>query len=170
MRLEEFPYGFHLALQDLQQITGKNWTTVYSPFCLKGLINNIHYDMWFDFVQACIILCSSVISINRLEVADGYLHSFLSKCAELFGPKHCTPNMHLHLHLTACWISDQFILFLCVFHLKVLIEYLESLVTSPDYGGGGLPSKAQVIFPTIHCSFRCCLQIAVCSRKPELPR
>ncbi|XP_016126125.1 uncharacterized protein [Sinocyclocheilus grahami] len=40
----------------------KNWTTIYSLFCLKGLINSRHYDMWFDFVQACIILCSRVIS------------------------------------------------------------------------------------------------------------
>lgn len=61
--------------------------------------------MWFDFVQACIILCSRVISINRLEVADGYLQTFLSKFVELFGPLHCTPNMHLHLHLKECMLD-----------------------------------------------------------------
>ncbi|XP_073670897.1 uncharacterized protein [Paramisgurnus dabryanus] len=83
----------------------KNWTTIYSLFCLKGLINNRHYEMWFDFVQACIILCSRVISINRLEVADRYLQTFLSKFVELFGPLHCTPNMHLHLHLKECMLD-----------------------------------------------------------------
>ncbi|XP_016346834.1 uncharacterized protein LOC107692355 isoform X2 [Sinocyclocheilus anshuiensis] len=83
----------------------KNWTTIYSLFCLKGLINSRHYDMWFDFVQACIILCSRVISFKRLEVADGHLQAFLSKFVELFGPLHCTPNMHLHLHLKECMLD-----------------------------------------------------------------
>ncbi|XP_030600828.1 uncharacterized protein LOC115790939 [Archocentrus centrarchus] len=83
----------------------KNWTTIYSLFCLKGLISNSHYDMWCDFVQACIILCSRVISINRLEVADRHLQTFLSKFVKLFGPLHCTPNMHLHLHLKECMLD-----------------------------------------------------------------
>ena len=83
----------------------KNWTTIYSLFCLKGLINNEHYDMWFDFVQACIILCSRVISIDKLEEADGHLQTFLSKFVKLFGPLHCTPNMHLHLHLKECMLD-----------------------------------------------------------------
>ncbi|CAB1422872.1 unnamed protein product [Pleuronectes platessa] len=33
----------------------------------EGLIDSRHYDMWFDFMQACVTLCSSVISIKRLE-------------------------------------------------------------------------------------------------------
>lgn len=74
----------------------KNWTTIYSLFCLKGLIGDPDYDMWFDFVQACIIICSRVISFDRLEVADCYLQTFLSKFVELYGPLRCTPNMHLH--------------------------------------------------------------------------
>ncbi len=77
----------------------KNWTTIFSLFCLKGLIGDKHYDMWFDFVQACIIICSRVIATDRLEVADRYLQTFLSKVVSLYGPLNCTPNMHLHLHL-----------------------------------------------------------------------
>ncbi len=80
----------------------KNWTTIFSLFCLKGLIGDKHYDMWSDFVQACIIICSRVISTDRLEVADRYLQTFLSKFVSLYGPLNCTPNMHLHLHLKDC--------------------------------------------------------------------
>lgn len=80
----------------------KNWTTIYSLFCLKGLIDKKHYDVWFDFVQACIIMCSRVISTERLELADRYLQTFLTKFANLYGPLYCTPNMHLHLHLKDC--------------------------------------------------------------------
>uniref|UniRef100_A0A1A7YTN3 Transposase domain-containing protein n=1 Tax=Iconisemion striatum TaxID=60296 RepID=A0A1A7YTN3_9TELE len=83
----------------------KNWTTIYSLFCLKGLISNRHYSMWSDFVQACIILCSRVISIHKLEVADRYLQTFLSKFVNLFGTLQCTPNMHLHLHLKECMLD-----------------------------------------------------------------
>ena len=83
----------------------KNWATIYSPFCIKGLIKNRHYDKWLDFVQVCIILCSRVISINRLEVAGEYLQTFLSKFVKLFGPLHCTPNMHLHLQLKECMLD-----------------------------------------------------------------
>ncbi|KAJ8414404.1 hypothetical protein AAFF_G00052740, partial [Aldrovandia affinis] len=61
--------------------------------------------MWFDFVQACIIICSRVISYDRLEVADCYLQTFLSKFVGLYGPLHCTPNMHLHLHLKDCMLD-----------------------------------------------------------------
>lgn len=60
---------------------------------------------WFDFVQACIIICSRVISVDRLEVADTYLQSFLMKFVDLHGPLKCTPNMHLHLHLRDCMLD-----------------------------------------------------------------
>lgn len=72
----------------------KNWTTIYSLFCLKGLIE--------DFVQACILICSRVISRDRLEVADRYLQTFLSKFVALYWPLKCTPNMHRHLYLKDC--------------------------------------------------------------------
>ncbi len=85
----------------------KNWTTIFSLFCLKGLIGDKHYDMWSDFVQACIIICSRVISTDRLEVADRYLQTFLSKFVSLYGPLNCTPNMHLHLHLKDCILQPQ---------------------------------------------------------------
>lgn len=80
----------------------KNWTTVYSLFCLKGLIGEDHYDMWYDFVQACSILCSRIISVEKVKKADDYLMTFLHKFERLYGPQHCTPNMHLHLHLKEC--------------------------------------------------------------------
>ncbi|XP_013884930.1 uncharacterized protein LOC106533238 [Austrofundulus limnaeus] len=105
MMLEEFPLQIASGFTGFTADQWKNWTTIYSLFCLKGVIDNSHYDMWFDFVQACIIPYSRVISINRLEEADRYLQSFLSKFVNLFGPLHSTHNMHLHLHLKECMLD-----------------------------------------------------------------
>ncbi|KAI8485685.1 hypothetical protein Bbelb_365190 [Branchiostoma belcheri] len=80
----------------------KNWTCIYSLFCLKGLIDSRHYDMWYEFVQACRLLCSRVISYENLLDADNHLQRFLAMFEEICGPQHCTPNMHLHLHLKEC--------------------------------------------------------------------
>ena len=42
-----------------------------------------------------------------------------------------------------------------------------------ESGGGGhwgtTAKQGPRQFPTIYVSFRCCLQIAACSRKPEIP-
>lgn len=70
-----------------------NWTTIYSLYCLKGLIGDPDYDMRSNFVQACIITCSRVILFDRPDVADRYLQTFVSKFVELYGP---------HLHLKDC--------------------------------------------------------------------
>lgn len=97
------PHKIALGFSGFTADQWKNWTTIYSLFCLKGLIGDPDYDMWFDFVQACIIICSRVISFDRLEVAD--MQTFLSKFVELYGPLWCTPNMHLHLHFKYCMLD-----------------------------------------------------------------
>ncbi|CAH1264067.1 Hypp2840 [Branchiostoma lanceolatum] len=80
----------------------KNWTCVFSLFCLKGLIDSNQYEMWSEFVLACRLLCSREILYDNLAIADYHLRKFLSMFAELCGARHCTPNMHLHLHLKEC--------------------------------------------------------------------
>ncbi|XP_035697293.1 uncharacterized protein LOC118430485 isoform X2 [Branchiostoma floridae] len=83
----------------------KNWTCIYSLFCLKGLIDTCYYEMWCYFVQACRLLCVRVITREALYEADCHLQAFLNKFEVLCGPHHCTPNMHLHLHLKDCIID-----------------------------------------------------------------
>lgn len=80
----------------------KNWVCVYSLFSLKGIIPSNHYTMWADFVQACQILCSKVITIEECSAADEKLMSFCKRFQELCGKNKCTPNMHLHGHLVDC--------------------------------------------------------------------
>lgn len=96
-----FASGFSRFIAD----QWKNWTTIYSLVCLKGLIGDPDYDMWLDFVQACISICSRVISYDGLEIADCYMQTFSSKFVELYGPLHCMPNMHLHSHLKDCMLD-----------------------------------------------------------------
>lgn len=80
----------------------KNWVCIYSLFALKGVIPNQHYAMWTNFVQACQILCSKVITVEECQQADEKLLSFCKMFENLCGKEKCTPNMHLHGHLQDC--------------------------------------------------------------------
>lgn len=71
-------------------------------FALKGVIPNQHYAMWTNFVQACQILCSKVITVEECQQADEKLLSFCKMFENLCGKEKCTPNMHLHGHLRDC--------------------------------------------------------------------
>ena len=50
-------------------------------------------------VRACSILCSRVVQKSDLEIARTYLKQFGLKFIEVYGHKHFTPNMHMHIHL-----------------------------------------------------------------------
>ena len=49
----------------------KNWTVIYSIYCLKGILPDEHLKCWQTFVLACKYLCQSVISGTDLDIADG---------------------------------------------------------------------------------------------------
>jgi len=80
----------------------KNWICIYSLYALKGVIPNKHYDVWADFVHACQILCSKVITKQNCQIADQKLLTFCKNFEKLYGKEKCTPNMHLHGHLMDC--------------------------------------------------------------------
>ena len=40
----------------------KNWTLIYSLVVLKTVLPEVHYNCWYIFVQACMLLCSRAIS------------------------------------------------------------------------------------------------------------
>ena len=89
-------YGGYTASQ------WKNWTLIYSMFCLKGLIPDSHLRCWQTFVLACQYLCSPVISKTDLLKADLLFVKFGQTFQQLYGKKSVTPNMHLHCHLKEC--------------------------------------------------------------------
>ncbi|XP_035986582.1 uncharacterized protein LOC118560045 isoform X2 [Fundulus heteroclitus] len=99
----------------------KNWTTIYSLFCLKGLIDNRHYDMWFDFVQACIILCSRVISINRLDGSSRWIPADFSLqiCQTVWPialhPQHASTSPFERMHVGLRTSLFFLVFFICTF-------------------------------------------------------
>lgn len=77
----------------------KNWTLLYSLYCLKGILPEDHFRCWQTFVLACRYLCQSVISKTDLDIADGLTLKFCKSVETLYGKHVITPNMHLHNHL-----------------------------------------------------------------------
>ena len=62
-------YGGYTASQ------WKNWTLIYSMFCLKGLLPESHLRCWQTFVLACQYLCSPVMSKTDILTVSGQPHS-----------------------------------------------------------------------------------------------
>ena len=69
---------------------------------LKDVTAPDHLRCWLLFVKATSILCSRTVSIDDTNAADQYLVLFCKEFEKLYGPRCCTPNMHLHLHLRDC--------------------------------------------------------------------
>lgn len=80
----------------------KNWALVFSTFALKDVLPDRHLQCWKLFVKACRILCSTVIPISQVKVADQLLVKFCQTVENLYGSSVITPNMHLHCHLCEC--------------------------------------------------------------------
>ena len=78
------------------------WTTLYSPFLLKGLLPDDKYLNWCYFSKACSLLCRPYLQIHEVEEADKLLIEFCFGVQQLYGWETCTPNMHLHGHLKDC--------------------------------------------------------------------
>lgn len=49
------------------------WTTLYSPFVLRGILPTEQYNHWCLFSQACAFLCSEHINVNEVIRADELL-------------------------------------------------------------------------------------------------
>lgn len=79
----------------------KNWIMVYSV-ALKDVLPTEHMRYWLLFVKACILLGTRSLTTQNISLADQYLVLFCKKFQEVNGPSVCTPNMHLHLHLSEC--------------------------------------------------------------------
>ena len=80
----------------------KNWTLIYSLYCLPGLIPIEHLACWQTFVLACELLCQPFISQQNLLKADHLLMKFCKTIERVYGIGTITPNMHMHGHLAEC--------------------------------------------------------------------
>ena len=92
-------YGSYTASQ------WKNWTLIYSLFCLKSLLPENHLKCWQTFVLACQYLCSPVLTRTDILKADLLFVKFGERIEQLYGRKAVTPNMHLHCHLKDCLLE-----------------------------------------------------------------
>ena len=77
----------------------KNWTLIYSIYCLSGILPEQHFRCWQTFVLACKSICKPLISPPEVAIGDGLFLKFCKQVEKLYGKKSITPNMHLHLHL-----------------------------------------------------------------------
>ena len=92
-------YGGYTASQ------WKNWTLIYSLFCLRDLLPESHLRCWQTFVLACQYICCPILSKTDIVKADLLFVKFGKKFEQLYGKKFVTPNMHLHCHLKECVID-----------------------------------------------------------------
>ena len=77
----------------------RNWICVYSLYCLHGVLPLEHYSCWALFVETCCYLLRASFSYLDLDKADESLIEFCQAFENLYGKEHCTPNMHMHLHV-----------------------------------------------------------------------
>lgn len=83
----------------------KNWTLLYSLFCLKDILSDKEFKCWQSFVLACKYICQGLISEADLHIADGLFVKFCREVETIYGKKSIKPNMHLHCHLKAILID-----------------------------------------------------------------
>ena len=76
-----------------------SWTIIYSPILLKDILPHAHYKCWLLFVRATTILCRRMLTYADVDTADKLLENFCKSVETIYGRNHCTPNMHLHLHI-----------------------------------------------------------------------
>lgn len=80
----------------------RNWTIIFSLYCLKDILPHPHYNCWQLFVKACHLLCRRTVTLQQLCWADEVLLEFCVTFEQLYGKQYCNINLHLHGHLSSC--------------------------------------------------------------------
>ena len=83
----------------------KNWILYYSIFALYKVVGETHYKCWSFLVDSCLILCQPVITTTQIDHAHILLIEYCKLFETLYGPEHCTPNMHMSCHLRECMLD-----------------------------------------------------------------
>ena len=77
----------------------KNWILIYA---LHDIIEDSHFKCWCLLVESCFILLRPAILKTQVEQAHVLLVEYCKSFDLLYGPEHCTPNMHMCCHLKDC--------------------------------------------------------------------
>ena len=85
---------FHHSLQTSGEI---GYVCTLSIVFMGRCLQNI--SCWALFVTACCHLLQPFISHADLDKADKCLIECCKAFEDLYGKEHCTPNMHMHLHV-----------------------------------------------------------------------
>ena len=80
----------------------RSWITIIFTCSFKNILPDEHLRCWLLFVRACCILGKRIVTEAEVSSANILLGAFCRKFEQLYGREHCTPNMHLHLHLKKC--------------------------------------------------------------------
>lgn len=83
----------------------KHWVIIYSLICMKRYLTESKYLCWQKYVQAVSLFCSRMITHNNVTIADKLIHEFCLQFEELYGSGKCTPNLHLHCHMSELIIN-----------------------------------------------------------------
>jgi hypothetical protein len=93
----------------------KNWTLLYSLFCLKDILSDEEFKCWQSFVLACKYICQGVISEADLQIADGLFVKFCKEVETIYGKEAIKPNNAPSLsskrYFNRPWPSSQFLVF-----------------------------------------------------------
>ena len=100
--LGNIPHKVGSGFSNLTADQLKNWTLVFSMFALLNILNEQQRKCWQKFVLACRWLCSKILTVHNVQVADNLLLAFCQSFERLYGEQRVTPNMHLHCHLAQC--------------------------------------------------------------------
>ena len=96
------PYKIESGMSSLTADQWKTWTCLYSLYVLQGVLPEEHLNLWWLFVQACILICQPVLTQAAIDKADQYLLEFCQKVENMYGTQACTINLHLHCHIAEC--------------------------------------------------------------------
>ena len=64
-----------------------------------------HYNCWCLLVSACALLCRPILPSDYVDQAHILLIEFCKLFETLYGEEHCTPNIHMSLHLKKCLLD-----------------------------------------------------------------
>ena len=75
------------------------WTLLYSSITLEEVLPQEHQFCWDQFVRACTVFCSKVITGRLCDYGRECMVSFCTMFQDLYGKAACVPNMHFSCHL-----------------------------------------------------------------------
>ena len=83
----------------------KNWVTVLLLFALFKYLPERDYRCLAYLVNACCLLCTTLINIKDVGTAHDHLLQFCKEFQTNYGKDCIKPNMHLHRHLADCMLD-----------------------------------------------------------------